>query len=204
MVTTALFGRQLLAVLDNRQLVRRLIAAQAELRHQAFHDPLTGLANRALFTDRLRHGIALHARDLRPLSVLYCDLDGFKAVNDELGHEAGDEVLRAAAERLRAATRDGDTVARMGGDEFALLLEDGGQAMDVAVRILAAFARPTSVGRHTVELGVSIGLADLGPGATTVSPDVLLQRADAAMYRAKRSGKGRVVAWTEEFAAADA
>jgi len=105
LVVGALLGRQLLAVLDNRRLVNQLVEAQEELRYQAFHDPLTGLANRALFADRLRHGMALHGRDLRPLSLLYCDLDGFKAVNDSLGHEAGDDVLKAAAERLRAVTR---------------------------------------------------------------------------------------------------
>lgn len=105
LVVGALLGRQLLAVLDNRRLVNQLVEAQEELRYQAFHDPLTGLANRALFADRLRHGMALHGRDLRPLSLLYCDLDGFKAVNDSLGHEAGDDVLKASAERLRAVTR---------------------------------------------------------------------------------------------------
>lgn len=91
-----------LAVLDNRRLFRQLVLAESELRHQAFHDPLTGLANRALFADRLRHGLALHRRDQRPLSLLYCDLDGFKAVNDTLGQDAGDDVLKAVAERLRA------------------------------------------------------------------------------------------------------
>ena len=195
-VTAALFLRQLLAVLDNRRLLRHLLVAQAELRHQAFHDPLTGLANRALFTDRLRHGLALHRRDLRPLSLLYCDLDGFKQVNDELGHDAGDDVLRAAAERFRAATRAGDTVARMGGDEFAILLEDGGEVGDVADRILEAFAQPTFVGRHTVGLAVSIGIADLDPAAAPVDPPALLKRADAAMYVAKQAGKGRAARWT--------
>jgi diguanylate cyclase (GGDEF)-like protein len=110
----------LLAVLDKRRLVRQLVTAQQELHHQAFHDPLTGLANRALFADRLELSLQLHRRDLRPLSLLYCDLDSFKTVNDTHGHEAGDDILEAAAERLRAVTRPGDTVARMGGDEFAV------------------------------------------------------------------------------------
>jgi len=198
-VTAALFLRQLLAVLDNRRLLRSLLGAQAELRHQAFHDPLTGLANRALFTDRLRHGLALHRRDLRPLTLLYCDLDGFKQVNDELGHDAGDDVLRAAAERLRAATRAGDTVARMGGDEFAILLEDGGEVGDVADRILEAFAQPTFVGRHPVGLAVSIGIADLDPAAAPLDPAALLKRADAAMYVAKQAGKGRAARWSPDL-----
>lgn len=170
-VVAALLGRQLLAVLENRRLVRQVTDAQADLRHQAFHDPLTGLANRALFADRLRHGVALHQRDLRPLSLLYCDLDGFKSVNDTLGHDAGDEVLKAAAERLRAVTRAGDTVARLGGDEFALLLEDGGDAIAVAAHILRAFAQPASAGRHMVPLATSIGVAELGPRDHPVSPE---------------------------------
>ncbi len=91
----ALLARQLLAELDNRRLVVALVDTQQELRFQAFHDPLTGLANRALFADRLRHGLELHRRDLRQLRLLYCDLDGFKTVNDTLGHDAGDDVIKA-------------------------------------------------------------------------------------------------------------
>ncbi len=196
-VVGALLVRQLLAVLDNRALLRRLVEAQQELRHQAFHDPLTGLANRALFADRLRHGLELHRRDGRPIGLLYCDLDGFKTVNDTLGHDAGDEVIRAAAERLRALTRPGDTVARMGGDEFAVLLEDGGDAKAVADRLLAGFARPTAIGRHAVAVGVSVGIAALPAGSATVDAASLLRRADAAMYTAKRAGRGVAVEWVE-------
>ena len=197
-VMTALLCRQLLAMLDNRALLRQIVDAQHELRHQAFHDPLTGLANRALFADRLRHGLALHARDLRPLGLLYCDLDSFKTVNDTLGHDAGDAVLRAAAERLRAVTRAGDTVARMGGDEFAMLLEDGANAGEVAAKVLAAFSEPASFGRHRVPLATSIGIVELDADDTPVSPEVLLQRADSAMYQAKRNGKGSAVTWSRQ------
>ncbi|MDQ2755498.1 MAG: GGDEF domain-containing protein [Actinomycetota bacterium] len=197
-VTAALMGRQLLAVLDNRALVRQVLVAQQELRHQAFHDPLTGLANRAMFGDRLRHSLDLHQRDLRPLSVLYCDLDGFKNVNDTYGHDAGDIVLRSAAERLIAVTRTGDTAARIGGDEFAILLEDGGDPHEVAVRIFAAFAQPVSVGQGFVPLATSIGIAVLSPGEATPTAETLLQRADRAMYSAKRTGRGTVATWEEQ------
>lgn len=198
-VMTALLIRQLLAVLDNRRLVGQLIAAQQELRYQAFHDPLTGLANRALFTDRLLHSLQLHRRDLRPISLLYCDLDGFKAVNDTFGHDAGDDVLKAAAERFRAITRPGDTVARMGGDEFALLVEDDGDAVTIATRILDAFTQPAAVDGHFITLGVSIGIAELTPSAPPVESSQFIQRADAAMYQAKRAGKGTAIIWSPQL-----
>jgi len=149
-----------------------------------------------LFTDRLRHGLQLHARDLRPLTLLYCDLDGFKSVNDTLGHDAGDVVLKTAAERLQAITRPGDTVARLGGDEFALILEDGGDAVAVAARIRSAFARPAAVGRHQVTLATSIGIAELDATSPSITAAEYLQRADTAMYRAKRDGKSTAVRWT--------
>ena len=197
LVVAALLGRQLLAMLDNRRLVREVLDVQQALHHLAFHDPLTGLANRALFTDRLRHGLELHRRDLRPLTLLYCDLDGFKNVNDTLGHDAGDSVIKAAAERLQAVTRRGDTVARLGGDEFAILLEDGGDGADVAGRILEGFARPVTVDIHTLPVGVSIGIAPLGAASTPLTPTQLLGRADSAMYQAKRNGKGTAITWYE-------
>jgi diguanylate cyclase (GGDEF)-like protein len=204
LVMAALLARQLLAVLDNRRLVVALVDTQQALRFQAFHDPLTGLANRALFADRLRHGLELHRRDLRPLSLLYCDLDGFKTVNDTLGHDAGDGVIRAAAERLRAVTRPGDTVARMGGDEFAILVEDGGDAMSVVAKILDGFTQPAAVGRDLVPLAASIGVVELSAGAPSPQPAEFLRRADAAMYHAKRTGKARAVTWTEQLRPAEA
>ncbi len=198
-VVVALLIRQLLAVLDNHRLVAQLEQAQLELHHQAFHDPLTGLANRALFHDRLHHGLQLHRRDLRPLGLIYLDLDGFKTVNDTLGHDAGDHVLLVAAERLRAVTRPGDTVARLGGDEFAVLVEDGGDATTVAARILDAFTQPAAVGRHIIPLAGSLGVAELTPDAPPVTPADFLRRADTAMYQAKHTGKGTAVTWTDHL-----
>jgi diguanylate cyclase (GGDEF)-like protein len=200
LVVAALLGRQLLAIVDNRRLVRQVVTAQQTLHHQAFHDSLTGLANRTLFTDRLRHGLELHRRDLRPLTLLYCDLDGFKTVNDTLGHDAGDIVLKAAAERLQAVTRRGDTVARLGGDEFAILLEDGGDAAMIAGRILDGFARPITLDTHDLAVGVSIGIAALDAACPSVSESELLRRADSAMYVAKHNGKGTTSIWRAEHA----
>ena len=196
-VVAILLARQLVGVLENRGLVTQLVQTQQELHHQAFHDPLTGLANRALFADRLRHGLELHRRDLRPLSLLYCDLDGFKVINDTLGHENGDEVIKIAAERLRAVTRTADTVARLGGDEFAILLEHGDLDATAIVRhILDAFTQPTYVGGRTVALGISIGIAELDAASAPITAAAFLHRADAAMYQAKRTATGLAMTWS--------
>lgn len=189
-LVAVLFIRQLLMLLDNRALVRKVLAQQGELRHQAFHDPLTSLANRALFNDRLAHAVQLHGRDLRPVAVLLADLDDFKSVNDSLGHPAGDELLIRVAERLRGATRAGDTVARLGGDEFAILVEDGTDAMGVAERILLALDQPVNLGSRQVPVGASIGIAVLDADASPLGAAELLKQADLAMYTSKRSGKG--------------
>ena len=188
-VIAALLVRQLLAVLDNRALLAQVLSAQHDLEHQAFHDPLTGLANRALFGERLRHGLELHGRDRRAVSLLYVDLDNFKGVNDTLGHDAGDLVLQDVAVRLQAVTRTGDTVARLGGDEFAILLEDGGNPHEVADRIVDAFVEPVPFGSAYVPIGASIGIAAVERDEATPSMEALLQRADRAMYDAKRAGK---------------
>jgi diguanylate cyclase len=188
-----LLVRQYLTLRQNWRLTAEIAVREAQLRHQAFYDGLTGLANRALFRDRLEHAVALHARDLRPISVLFLDLDDFKIVNDTLGHAVGDELLVRVSERLRGCVRSGDTVARLGGDEFALLLEDGADPFAAASRISGAFEAPFDLGQQEVEVNVSVGVVERRSGDTPVSADQLLGCADTAMYAAKRSGKGRIV-----------
>ena len=163
-----------------------------QLRHQAFHDALTGLSNRALFLDRVEHALARIRRTDSPIpAVAFIDLDDFKLVNDSLGHGAGDELLRAVADRLRGCLRSGDTPARLGGDEFAVLLEDAPDTqavVEVAERILDALHEPIVVEGREVYARASIGIATrLGP---TTTPDELLRNADLAMYTAKANGKG--------------
>ena len=156
-----------------------------ELAHRAHHDDLTGLGNRALFFDRIEHALALARRESTDTALLFLDLDGFKAVNDTLGHGAGDEVLRTVALRLLAQVRAADTVARIGGDEFVLLLEatSGAEARTVADQVLAALETPVSVpGGHVVPRA-SVGLAVTRAGRADA--DGLLNDADQDMYRAK-------------------
>ena len=199
-VLLTLFGlRQLIALLDNLELGRALHAAVGQLEereqllsYQAFHDGLTGLANRALLWDRIGHAVALGARSERRLAVLYIDLDGFKEVNDTLGHAAGDQLLAAVAERMRAVVRPSETVARIGGDEFAVLVEivDDRSPELLAHRLLESLVTPFMIGRHKLVVGASIGIAISTGGEVTA--DELVRAADAAMYDAKRAGKGGV------------
>jgi diguanylate cyclase (GGDEF)-like protein len=170
-----------------------------EMAHVAWHDPLTGLPNRALFGDRVTHAIAARRRERRPLAVLFCDLDAFKAVNDQHGHDAGDDLLCLVAERLRGCIRPGDTVARLGGDEFAVLLESltgAAGAREVSDRIIAAVRAPSTVVGHEVTIGVSIGIADF-TGAEDA--EQLLRNADLAMYRAKSLGKSRAATFEQSM-----
>jgi diguanylate cyclase (GGDEF)-like protein len=159
--------------------------------NEAYHDSLTGLASRPLFLDRLQGGVADTARDDCRMALLFIDLDRFKAVNDTLGHAAGDALLVAAARRIQACLRLGDVAARFGGDEFAVMLRDvtAAQAGVVAGRIIEAVERPYPIGGDEVTVGASIGVAL----CESAAPDAeeLLRRADAAMYRAKRNGRGR-------------
>ena len=195
LISAILFARQFLVLRENTRLLRAVTRQSEQLRHQAFTDPLTGLANRALFNDRLSHALALHKRDLRAVSVLLLDLDEFKLVNDSLGHPAGDEVLVRVAERLRAVTRAGDTVARLGGDEFAVLLEDEGDIDDMAVRVLQALDQPHAHGGRLIPARASIGTARLAPEDRPVGETEMLKRADIAMYAAKHRGRNRAVAY---------
>jgi diguanylate cyclase (GGDEF)-like protein/PAS domain S-box-containing protein len=164
-------------------------AFEEQLRHRAFHDPLTQLPNRALLLDRIEQAMA---RERRTVALLFVDLDDFKVVNDTLGHAAGDALLTAVAARLRGCLRSADTAARLGGDEFALLLEevvDPAEGDRVAGRVLDTMRRPFSLHGEPVHVTVSVGLVTAAAGTLTV--DELLRRADFAMYAAKHNGKSR-------------
>ena len=159
--------------------------------HQALHDSLTGLGNRALFRDRLAHALARGARRDSQLAVLFLDLDNFKSANDTAGHGTGDQVLVAVAARLKAELRQEDTLARLGGDEFAIILEDTEHVSDaarVAQRLVEVTRRPIAVGGRELSIGVSVGIV-LDHGHRDA--DELVQNADAAMYAAKERGRGR-------------
>jgi len=170
---------------------------EAKLRWRAFHDPLTGLANRALFRDRLNHAADLQPRDLRTVSVLLLDLDRFKEVNDRFGHGGGDLLLVEVAQRIRGCLRAGDTAARLGGDEFAVLIEGGGQAEVVARKLLQTVHTPIVIEGSEVVIGVSIGVTVVPPAAMTPSPEAVLAQADAAMYEAKRAGRNQYRMYTD-------
>jgi diguanylate cyclase (GGDEF)-like protein/PAS domain S-box-containing protein len=178
-------------VLNTRDVTDRRIL-QEELAHQAFHDSLTGLSNRAVFRDRIEHALARSERHAVRLAVFLLDLDGFKTVNDSLGHDAGDQLLIAVAKRLEFQGRSSDTVARIGGDEFGILLEDDAdeaRARALADRALAAFAVPFDVQGREVFIRASVGIALSVPGHSET--DELIRNADTAMYAAKAAGKGR-------------
>ncbi|MDQ4008027.1 MAG: GGDEF domain-containing protein, partial [Actinomycetota bacterium] len=220
-------ARQFFAMAENQRLLADLEVAREQLQQLALHDPLTGLANRALFGDRLHRALA---DPTATVAVLFCDLDDFKTVNDELGHEAGDELLRLVAQRLLHCVRSEDTVARLGGDEFAVLLPHESRAENVAGRIVAHIQQPYRVGSTEVHTSVSVGIAAhrgtepgsarpgtrlraVPTGATTAAAGAqgfaprdevarrLLKRADTAMYGAKAAGKGRARVFDEPSAA---
>ncbi|MGW6931529.1 diguanylate cyclase domain-containing protein [Lentzea sp. NPDC054927] len=183
--------RQLLTMMDNVRLMDQLRVSREQLRHEATHDPLTSVANRSLFRERLER--ALEDRDrAQPLILLFIDVDGFKAVNDNHGHAEGDIVLRNVAARLENSVRAEDTVARLGGDEFGVLI-DGGDADEIGARLLASLAHPHEVHGRVHRVHASIGVAQRLSYDPSVTADDVLGAADAAMYTAKRLGKGMVV-----------
>jgi two-component system CheB/CheR fusion protein len=163
--------------------------SQRKVEFLATHDDLTGLPNRALFMDRLRQAIVHSERSEQTFAVLFIDLDNFKVINDSLGHAAGDELLKEVATRLRECVRGGDTVARFGGDEFALLIEEAtvAEAEMAAHRIADGLLRPYSIGRQNIYPSASVGIC-LYPN-DGVDPETLLKNADSAMYQAKDGGK---------------
>jgi diguanylate cyclase (GGDEF)-like protein len=183
-------SRQMVALTEER--------AQAEIEHQAFHDPLTGLANRALFRDRVAHALAGQRRDRLPVAVLFMDIIDFKNVNDGLGHVVADSVLRELARRLEDCMRPVDTAARIGGDEFAILIHDTESelhAVEIAQRVMDALQAPIPLDGMSVTIATSVGIAfsdhpALADADADGEADELMSNADAAMYMAKESGLG--------------
>jgi diguanylate cyclase (GGDEF)-like protein/PAS domain S-box-containing protein len=182
------------AVVLNMRDVTERHRLETELRHRAFHDSLTGLANRALLRDRVDHAMA--RRDTCAAALMVVDLDGFKHLNDSLGHLAGDHALAVVADRLRGVSRPGDTVARLGGDEFALLIEDPmsqDQIQALGDRLIEAVTQPFDWQNQSVVVGASVGVAFVAPGLH--SADDLIRNADIGLYAAKAAGRGRVCAF---------
>ncbi len=181
---------ELLYLISQMQDITERKAAEARLAHQALHDPLTGLPNRTLFSDRMMIARARLRRG-GTLGVLFCDLDGFKEVNDRYGHETGDRVLAEGAGRMSSVVRPSDTIARLGGDEFAILCEgiDERGAVAVANRIIEALKAPVRVPAGSLQIACSIGIVITEDA--DIRPDALLHTADSAMYAAKRAGGAR-------------
>jgi diguanylate cyclase (GGDEF)-like protein/PAS domain S-box-containing protein len=189
-------------VINYRDVTERRML-EDELRHQAFHDALTGLANRALFMDRLQHAMSRTRGFGHPLAVLFIDIDDFKTINDSLGHAEGDAVLIAVARRLGEVLRTGDTIARMGGDEFAVLVEDAHDEqapLEVAQRILDALEAPFGRGAKDLFVRASIGITEWNSNDETAHD--LIRNADISMYTAKANGKNRIEVYLPEMHAA--
>jgi diguanylate cyclase (GGDEF)-like protein len=190
--------QELLMELESKNA--ELSSSNDSLKHAALHDPLTGLPNRILFHDRLQHSIELAIRDQLHFAVALMDLNGFKEINDQYGHLAGDKVLQVVSQRIRATLRASDTVARLGGDEFAFVLPtvDGDVPELVAKKIIATLDEAIDVDNGPLKISGSIGIA-LYPGHA-IDNDGLFAKADAAMYEAKRTGGGVCVHQDEEAA----
>jgi diguanylate cyclase (GGDEF)-like protein/PAS domain S-box-containing protein len=190
-LTDLRLDRHIRGVVLNARDVTERVGLEEELRRQAFHDGLTGLANRALFRDRLDQSLARSKRTGELLAVLFVDLDGFKQVNDTLGHDAGDRLLQEVAKRFTSAIRPTDTLARLGGDEFALLLQEADEALAITVseRLLERLSKAVRLAGREMSLGASVGIVVHGGGAG--ESEDLMRQADLAMYAAKKGGRGR-------------
>ncbi len=189
-------------VLNTRDISERK-AFEEQLSHQAFHDSVTNLANRALFTDRVEHAVERQERDHKPIAVLFMDIDDFKTINDSLGHAAGDQLLAEVGERLKTTLRAADTAARLGGDEFAILIDldedgEGVQAADVAERVMQMLEAPFTLEGKEVFVRASLGIA-VAEGEETIRSEEILRNADVAMYMAKERGKGRYQVFEPEM-----
>src|ERR1700688_3632673 len=189
--------------LENGQLaeaIKAMSVEKAELARRAFYDPLTQIANRSLFIETVATSLAQLASSQRPIAVMFIDLDGFKEINDTFGHAVGDRVLSAVAARLRVQVRKLDMAARIGGDEFGMLLDGMRHFSDAAVvaaRIIENLRRPIPIGDAMVTIGASVGVAVVEDAADVLDPEELMRRADMAMYLAKRQGKDRFVVFDE-------
>lgn len=192
----------ILDIREHKQAEHELRQAKEHLQHLAHHDALTELPNRLLFNDRLKQALLMAHRRLNKVGLVYIDVDHFKRINDSLGHGAGDAFLREIAHRIRASVRDVDTVARIGGDEFSVVLERIGQlrhAQEVAGKILAALTTPIIIAEHELEVTVSLGIAlypdHAGDG------EALIRAADRAMFKAKADGRNQVHSYSPELGA---
>ena len=191
------------AALESHRMILQLNTARERARHLATHDQLTGLANRSLFHDRLAQAVAAARRGRQKLAVLFVDLDGFKSINDTLGHAVGDGLLRGIARRIASCLRESDTAARLGGDEFAVLLTNLGNELDaatVARKIVAALGEPLQFRQQSTTIRCSIGIATFPRDAQDA--EAMLKRSDTAMYHAKQRGGSRFDFYTEDMNAA--
>lgn len=188
-VTNPWFQQSISKAVARQTYIRKIEEVRKLERYLAYHDSLTRLPNRQLFSDRLNQAVAKARRNKRTLALLFMDLDGFKQINDRYGHATGDQLLVTMAGRLKACIRESETAARLGGDEFAVILGEVDRAEDAALvagRILQVLGLPISLAGCSPQVGVSIGIALFPDDART--PATLMQKADTAMYRAKRSG----------------
>jgi diguanylate cyclase (GGDEF)-like protein len=188
------------AALESHRMILQLNTARERARHLATHDQLTGLANRSLFHDRLSQAVAAAHRSRQKLAVLFVDLDGFKSINDTLGHAVGDGLLRGIARRIASCLRETDTAARLGGDEFAVLLTNLGTELDaatVARKLLATLGEPLQFRQQSTTIRCSVGIASFPRDAQDA--EALLKRSDTAMYHAKQRGGNRFDFYTEDM-----